>query len=100
LDPSTIEDKLWDGTLSYVRKNKISSPWSVLYIDFFVGDVMSFKEAFGLAAVAAPEGGVDGQFHRYILLGLNQSLSLWLGLWGIPDKRNLVTGRTRTIALS
>jgi hypothetical protein len=68
LNPFAVEDKLRDSALAYVGENEINGSRGGFNIDFFVGDAMGFEEALCFAAISAPEGGVDGKIHRFIIL--------------------------------
>lgn len=54
LDPFSVDDELGDGTFSGMRKDFVGGAGGVFDIDFCIGDVVVFEEAFGLTAIAAP----------------------------------------------
>jgi hypothetical protein len=56
LDPFAINDELGNGALAGAADDLFGSAGSGFDIDFLVGDLVSGQEAFGLAALGAPEG--------------------------------------------
>ena len=67
LDPFAVEDELRDGALADVGDDLVGGAGGGLDVDLFVGDGVRGEEALGLAAVAAPGGGVEDEFHGSIL---------------------------------
>jgi len=63
LQPMAIDYELWDSTLSGTADDFLGSARSNFNIDLFVRDVVLRQKTLGLAAIRAPEGGVDGKFH-------------------------------------
>ena len=63
LKPSSIDDQLRNGTFAGTPDDLLGSTRSRFDIDFFVGDIVLRQEAFGDAAIGAPEGGVQGYLH-------------------------------------
>jgi hypothetical protein len=63
LDPFTVDDELWDSPLASPSNDFIGGARGRLDIDFFVGDVVLREKALRLAAISAPERGVNEQFH-------------------------------------
>lgn len=54
LDPFAVDDKLRNGALAYVGKNKVSGAGGGFDVDLLEGDVVRVEEALCFAAVAAP----------------------------------------------
>jgi hypothetical protein len=67
LDPLSVDDELRDGALADVEEERVDGAGSGFDVDFGEGDVVLGEEALGLAAVAAPVGGVDEKFHESIV---------------------------------
>jgi hypothetical protein len=63
LDPFAVDDELWDGALAGAFDDFVDGAGGGLDVDFFESDVVFGEEAFGLAAVRAPGGGIDSEFH-------------------------------------
>ena len=66
LHPLAVDHKLWDGTLSRAPHDFVGGAWGGLDIDFFEGNVVVVQKPLGNAAVRAPVGCVDDQFHLAI----------------------------------
>jgi hypothetical protein len=58
---------LRDSSLAYVTDKLVHGAGSVLDVDLGVGDLVSFEEFFGFAAVAAPCGRIKQQRHPTII---------------------------------
>ena len=67
LDPFSIQNELWDRALAGVGNDLRCSAWGGFDVDFGVGDGVLAEEALGLAAVAAPVGGIDKKLHVLIV---------------------------------
>ena len=80
LDPFSVEDELGDGALAGVGDDVVGGAGDGFDVDLVEGDGVGGEEAFGLAAVAAPGGGVEEQFHGSILrcavLGVARTVDL------------------------
>ena len=63
LHPFAINHKLRDGARARAFNNLVGRAGRGFDVDFFEGNVVFFQEAFGDAAVRAPEGGIDEKFH-------------------------------------
>ncbi len=59
LDPLAVEDELGDGALAGVGDDFVGGTGGGFDVDLGVGDGVAGEEALGLAAVAAPFGGVE-----------------------------------------
>ncbi len=59
LDPLAVEYELGDGALAGVGDDLVGGAGCGLYVDLGVRDGVAGEEALGLAAVAAPFGGVE-----------------------------------------
>src|ERR1017187_3316493 len=82
LDPFAVEDELGDGALADVGDDLFGGAGSGLDVDLSVGNGVLCEEAFGSAAVAAPGGRVDDQFHSSILAdseGFYRIIRRWAG---------------------
>jgi hypothetical protein len=66
LDPFSVDDELWDGALADVGLDGVGGTGDGLDVDLVVGEIVLLEEAFSLAAVAAPAGGVKGDVHPSI----------------------------------
>src|SRR6202040_371612 len=67
LDPFAIDHKLWDSALACALDDLVEGAGGGFNVDLGVLDIVLGEEAFGLAAVGAPGGGIDGEFHELIL---------------------------------
>ena len=67
LDPFAVEDELRDGALADVGEDLLGGAGSDLDVDLGVRDGVLCEETLGSAAVAAPGGRVEDQFHSSIL---------------------------------
>jgi hypothetical protein len=56
LDPFAVDNELRDGTLAYVRLDRVGRTGRAFDVDFGVWDVVGVEEALGFSAVAAPGG--------------------------------------------
>jgi len=65
LHPLSIDDKLRDRALARVADHFLRGPRGSLDVDLFEGDVVLGEKALGLAAVRAPKGGVNNEFHEF-----------------------------------
>ena len=65
LNPFAVEDELGDGALAGVGDDLGGGAGGGLDVDLGVGDGVGGEETLGLAAVAAPGGGVDEEFHSF-----------------------------------
>lgn len=63
LDPFAVHDKLRDRSFAYVTDNFVCRPRVGLDIDLGIRDMVLFKEALGLTAIAAPGCGVEKDLH-------------------------------------
>ncbi|SPE28433.1 hypothetical protein SBA2_40005 [Acidobacteriia bacterium SbA2] len=66
LDPFTVDYKLGDGALSGAHHDFVDGAGGGFDVDVFVGNVVLSEKALGLAAVGAPSGGIDDEFHELI----------------------------------
>src|ERR1700720_3133858 len=67
LDPFTINDELRDSALSNLPDQLFRRARRGGNVDLFIGDVVLVQEAFGFAAVWAPQSGIDKKLHNPIL---------------------------------
>jgi hypothetical protein len=67
LHPFTVNDELRDSALSNLADQLFRRTRGGRNVDLFVGDVVLVQEAFGFAAVWAPESGVNNKLHTPIL---------------------------------
>src|SRR6202041_2398833 len=67
LDPFAIDDELRDSAFAGALDDFVHGAGGGFDIDVFIGNVVLGEKAFGLAAVGAPGGGIDGEFHGLIL---------------------------------
>jgi len=67
LDPLSIQDELRNRALAGVGDDLVGGAWGGFDVDFGVGDGVLAEEALGLAAVAAPVGGIDKKLHVLIV---------------------------------
>ena len=72
LHPFAVDDELGDGALADILHQRINCAGRGFNINFGEGDVVLGKEALGLAAIAAPVGGVDEKFHPSIFADLGR----------------------------
>jgi len=75
LEPFTIDDKLRNGAPTSALYHFFSSARRGFDVDFFVCNVMPLQEAFCLAAVGAPEGGIKDNLHLTGYLTVNRKAS-------------------------
>ena len=67
LHPLSIDHKLGDCPLTDVLYDFIGGARRLLYVNLGVRDIVLLQEAFSSAAIAAPRGGVDDQFHPQMI---------------------------------
>ena len=67
LDPFAVDDELRDSALSNLPDQLFRRTRRGRNVDLFIGDVVLVEEAFGFAAVWAPEGGINNKLHNPIL---------------------------------
>jgi len=67
LNPAAVEDELGDGALAGVGEDLVGCAGGGVDVDVGVGDGVIGEETLSLAAVAAPGGRVDEEFHASIL---------------------------------
>ena len=58
LDPFAIQDELRDSSLAHVTDKLVRGAGSVLDVDLGIGDLVSFEEFLGFAAIAAPRSRI------------------------------------------
>jgi len=63
LHPFSIDHKLRNGAFSGARHDFVRRAWRVLYIYFFVNNVVLRQEALGFATIRTPGGRVKNEFH-------------------------------------
>jgi hypothetical protein len=63
LDPFAIEDELRDGPFAHLADNFLCGAGAGFDINFGIGNLVLFEEAFGFAAIAAPRSGIDQNMH-------------------------------------
>jgi hypothetical protein len=63
LDPIAVDDELRDGPPAGVGNDFGGGAWIFLDVNFFEWNMVEFEESLGLAAVGAPESGINRQFH-------------------------------------
>jgi hypothetical protein len=71
LDPFAVEDKLGDAAFAGLGDDGVGGSGDAFDVDFGVGDFVLGEEALGLAAVAAPVGGINEKLHRGIISHLD-----------------------------
>jgi hypothetical protein len=77
LDPFSVDDELGDGALADVGDNLLGGAGGLFNVNFFVGDGVLIEEAFRGAAITAPGGRVNEEFHIrpfYARAGLGEAL--------------------------
>jgi hypothetical protein len=67
LNPFAVENELGDGALAGMGDDFLRCAGGALDVDFSEGDRVGVEEALGLAAVAAPVGGIDEKLHLLIV---------------------------------
>src|ERR1700680_3487351 len=67
LDPFAVNDELRDSALSNLPDQLFRRTRRGRNVDLFIGDVVLVQEAFGFAAVWAPESGINNKLHTPIL---------------------------------
>jgi hypothetical protein len=67
LNPLAINNELGDGAFSRVPNHLFSCSGGDFDVDFFVRNIVLLEEAPGHAAVRAPEGRVQDEFHWHRL---------------------------------
>jgi hypothetical protein len=83
LDPFAIDHKLRDGAFARVFHNFVCGAGRTLNVDFLEKQIVFFQEALGLAAVGAPGGRVNGDFHCLVSV-LDPALN-WLFLMPVSQ---------------
>src|ERR1700680_1479641 len=67
LDPFTVNDELRDSALSNLPDQLFRRIRRGRNVDLFICAVVLVQEAFGFAAVWAPESGINNKLHNPIL---------------------------------
>jgi hypothetical protein len=67
LDPLSVQHELWNRALTGVSDYLRGGAWGGFDIDLGVGNCVLAEEALGLAAIAAPVGGIDKKLHVLIV---------------------------------
>lgn len=67
LNPLSVENELRDGALAGVGDDLFGGARGFLDVDLGVGDGMLGEKLLGRAAVAAPAGGINQEFHKDIV---------------------------------
>lgn len=78
LDPLAVDYELRDGALAGAFDHLVEGAGRGFDIDLRILDVVLGQKALGLAAVGAPGGGIDGEFHELIL---EERMRIGAGLW-------------------
>ena len=76
LHPFPVNDKLRDGTLTGLGHHFCGRAGRIFDIDFREGNLVFLQEALGQAAVGAPEGRINEQFHTLRSEGRLRSVAL------------------------
>src|SRR5271169_2715733 len=66
LDPFAVDDELGNGAFAGAFNDFVGGTGGGLDVDFFVGNIVLGEKAPGFAAVGAPEGGVEDEFHDLV----------------------------------
>jgi len=74
LDPFSVDNELGNGAFAYVAQDFFDRSGGRLDVDFSERDVVLLEEALGFAAVAAPGGGVEGDWHACYVREIPASL--------------------------
>src|SRR6266436_2200957 len=77
LDPLAVDHELGDGAFAGPLDDLVGGSGGGFDVDFLVGNVVLGQEALGDAAVGAPKGRVDDQFHG--LEGQVKIQLTWIG---------------------
>jgi hypothetical protein len=64
LYPFSVDDKLRDRAFASLLNHLVGGSGGVFNIDFVERDAVLLQKTFSLAAVWAPQAGIESNFHR------------------------------------